>query len=256
MNRIRVIVVDDEVLARQRLLDLLKEESDVEVIAECRDGGEAIDAIERLAPDLVFLDVQMPEVDGFDVIDAVGPETMPPVVFVTAYDQYALRAFEVRALDYLLKPFDQARFRESLERVRQRSPDISDSDVGRRLLALVNDLRSGTPKADRIVVKSGGRLCFLRTSEIDWIEAAGNYLTLHAGRATHMIRGTMTTIEARLDPEKFYRVHRSSIVNMDRVQALEPSITGEYVALLANGSRVNVSRSYKDKILARLGRRE
>jgi two-component system LytT family response regulator len=253
MSSIRVLVVDDEPLARQRIVDLLKAEPDAELIAECRDGHEAVAAIEQHHPDLVFLDVQMPEADGFDVIEAVGADRMPAVIFVTAYDQYALRAFDVRALDYLLKPFDRPRFTEALDRARRRIGDAARTDVHERLVALMNDLRAGPSRANRIVVKTGGRLFFLRTEEIDWIEAAGNYLRLHAGRGTHLIRETMTTIEQRLDPAKFFRVHRSSIVNIDRVSALEPCPSGDYVAILADGTRVNVSRGHRDTVLERLG---
>jgi two-component system LytT family response regulator len=255
MRTIKAIVVDDEPLARQRLVDLLQKEPDVEVAAECHDGHQAVDAIERLSPDLVFLDIQMPEVTGFDVVEAMGDE-MPAVVFVTAYDQYALRAFEVRALDYLLKPFDEARFQDALQRARGRVVQAAETDVRQRLLNLVRDMKSSSARTDRIVVKTGGRLFFLRTEEIDWVEAAGNYLRLHAGKNRHLIRETMNGIEARLDPEKFFRVHRSSIVNIDRVQALEPCATGDYIAMLADGTRVNVSRTYRDKVLGRLGNGE
>src|SRR5512134_2376593 len=222
MKKIRTLVVDDEPLARERLASLLQPLEDVELVGECRDGEEAVIAIHDLTPDLVFLDVQMPGMSGFDVIEAVGTDRMPLVVFVTAYDQHALRAFQVRALDYLLKPFDRERFTDALQRARKQLEHAETGDLGRRLLALVKDLRRDQPRSDRLVVKSGGRLFFLRTDEIDWVEAAGNYVRLHVGGASHLLRETMTAMEARLDPEKFFRIHRCRIVNMDRIQELQP----------------------------------
>ncbi len=221
---------------------------------QCRDGEEAVTAIDQLSPDLVFLDVQMPVLNGFEVIQAVGPDKMPLVVFVTAYDQHALRAFQVRALDYLLKPFDKERFQEALQRARAHIQRDETGDLGRRLLALVKDLRRDQPKTDRLVVKSGGRLFFLRTDEIDWIEAAGNYVRLHVGTASHLLRETMNSIEARLDPEKFFRIHRSRIVNMERIQEMQPWLNGEYAVVLRNGTRVTLSRGYREKLQERLGK--
>ena len=181
MKKIRTLVVDDEPLARERLAGLLASQPDIEIVAQCRDGEEAVTAVIDHAPDLVFLDVQMPQMNGFEVIEAVGGDRMPPVIFVTAYDQHALRAFEVRALDYLLKPFDRERFNEALQRARRQIERAETGDLGRRLLALVKDLRRDQPRAERLVVKSGGRLFFLRTDEIDWVEAAGNYVRVHVG---------------------------------------------------------------------------
>lgn len=254
MRTIKALVVDDEPLARERVVSLLKEEPGVELLGECRDGQEAIAAVRGLGPDLVFLDVQMPGVDGFQVLQAVGPDHMPVVVFVTAYDQHALRAFEVRALDYLLKPFDRERFRDALQRARTQIEQQETGDLGRRLLALVKDLRPAPPRADRVVVKSGGRLFFLKTEEIDWIEAAGNYAKLHVGSASHLLRETMISLEARLDPERFVRIHRSRIVNMERVQELQPWFNGEYVVILRNGTRLTLSRGYREKLQERLGK--
>jgi two-component system LytT family response regulator len=251
-GRTRVVVADDEPLARERLRMLLSSEPWLELVAECQNGTEAIDAIQALAPDLVFLDVQMPGATGFEVIEAVGAENMPPVVFVTAYDQYALRAFDVRALDYLLKPFDRERFSEALQRARKQIEREETGDLGRRLLALVKDLRKDQPKSDRLVVKSGGRLFFLRADEIDWIEAAGNYVRLHVGTSTHLLRETMNAIEGRLDPEKFFRIHRSRIVNMERIQELQPWLNGEYAVLLRTGTRLTLSRGYREKLQDRL----
>jgi len=246
--------VDDEPLARERLASLLSAEQDIEVVAQCRDGEEAVAALEQHTPDLVFLDVQMPGLNGFEVLEAVGPEKMPLVVFVTAYDQHALRAFQVRALDYLLKPFDRDRFKDALQRARAHIQRDETGDLGRRLLALVKDLRRDQPKTDRLVVKSGGRLFFLRTDEIDWVEAAGNYVRLHVGSASHLLRETMNAIEGRLDPEKFFRIHRSRMVNMERIQEMQPWLNGEYAVLLRTGTRLTLSRGYREKLQDRLGR--
>ena len=254
MKKLRTVIVDDEPLARERLASLLSAEPDIEVVRQCRDGEEAVHAIDQLTPDLVFLDVQMPALNGFEVIQAVGPEKMPLVVFVTAYDQHALRAFQVRALDYLLKPFDRERFQEALQRARAQIQRDETGDLGRRLLALVKDLRRDQPKTDRLVVKSGGRLFFLRTDEIDWVEASGNYVRLHVGTTSHLLRETMNAIEGRLDPEKFFRIHRCRIVNMERIQEMQPWLNGEYAVVLRTGTRLTLSRGYREKLQERLGR--
>ena len=254
MKKIKVLVADDEPLARERLAGLLSQEQDIEVVGQARDGEEAVTAIHDDSPDLVFLDVQMPQMNGFDVIEAVGTDKMPLVIFVTAYDQHALKAFQVRALDYLLKPFDRERFKDALQRARKQLERDENGDLGRRLLALVKDLRRDQPKSDRLVVKSGGRLFFLRTDEIDWVEAAGNYVRLHVGPGSHLLRETMNAIEGRLDPEKFFRIHRSRIVNMERIQELQPWLNGEYAVLLRTGTRLTLSRGYREKLQDRLGR--
>ena len=254
MKKIKVLVADDEPLARERLSGLLSQEPDIEVVGQARDGEEAVTAIHDDSPDLVFLDVQMPQMNGFDVIEAVGSDKMPLVIFVTAYDQHALKAFQVRALDYLLKPFDRERFKDALGRARKQLERDENGDLGRRLLALVKDLRRDQPKSDRLVVKSGGRLFFLRTEEIDWVEAAGNYVRLHVGPGSHLLRETMNAIEGRLDPEKFFRIHRSRIVNMERIQELQPWLNGEYAVLLRTGTRLTLSRGYREKLQDRLGR--
>jgi two-component system LytT family response regulator len=254
MKKIRTLIVDDEPLARERLASLLQGEADIELVGQCRDGEEAVTAIQDQTPDLVFLDVQMPQMTGFEVIEVVGTEQMPLVIFVTAYDQHALKAFQVRALDYLLKPFDRERFNESLGRARKQIERDETGDLGKRLLALVKDLRKDQPRSDRLVVKSGGRLFFLRVDEIDWVEAAGNYVRLHVGTTSHLLRETMNAIEGRLDPEKFFRIHRSRIVNMERIQELQPWLNGEYAVLLRTGTRLTLSRGYREKLQERLGR--
>jgi two-component system LytT family response regulator len=251
---IRALVVDDEPLARERLRMLLSGHSWLEVAAECQTGIEAIDAITRLNPDLVFLDIQMPGASGFDVIQAIGPARMPLVIFVTAFDHYALQAFEVHALDYLLKPFDRERFDQALWRARQQLERRSSGDLERRLLELMQDLKPAAPRLERFVVKSGGRVFFVRSDEIDWIEAAGNYVKLHVGGDTHLFRETMNALEAQLDPDTFYRIHRSHIVNIERVKELQPWFNGEYVVFLRNGTRLTLSRGYREKLQERIGR--
>jgi two-component system LytT family response regulator len=247
MTSLRVLIVDDEPLARRRLKGLLKDEPEVEIAGECDDGPSAVAAAKRLAPDIMFLDVQMPGMDGFDVIEALGAMRCPAVVFVTAYDEYALKAFEVHAVDYLLKPFDRKRLRQALSRARALT--LHEKDLGRRLAAVMADIRAGRPEA-RFAVTSRGRVYFVRADEIDWIEASGHYLTLHVGRDAHLIRDTITNIESRLDPHRFARVHRSMIVNVDRIKELLPSFHGEYTIVLRNGTRLQSSRGHSQRLHA------
>ena len=203
----------------------------------------------------MFLDVQMPGLNGFEVIEAVGADRMPTVIFVTAYDEYALRAFEVHALDYLLKPFGRDRFQQTLQHAREILERRRAGDLGRRLLALVNDIKpEPAARLDRLVVKSGGRVFFLRTDEIDWIEAAGNYVRLHLGEESHLFRETMNRMEARLDGRRFVRIHRSRIVNTERVKELQPWFNGEHVVILQNGTRLTLSRGYREKLQEQLKR--
>jgi len=254
-TRIRALVVEDEPLARDRVVALLEAEPDVEVVGACADGKAAIAAIRQLDPDVVFLDIQIPGPDGFEVIRTVTPDAMPVVVFITAYDQYALRAFEVRALDYLLKPFDRQRFSETVQRVRRHVEERHSGELGKRLLALVQDLKpASSPRLDRIVVKDGGRVFFLRADEIDCIEAAGNYVKLHRAGQSHLIRETMSALEARLDSQVFYRIHRSAMVNIERIQELQPWFTGEYRVILRDGTKLPLSRGYRERLQERLGK--
>lgn len=251
-RKLSVVVADDEPLARERVLSLLAAEPDIDVVAQCRDGEEAVKAIAERHPDLVLLDIEMPRMDGFDVINAIGPDRMPTLIFVTAYDQHAIRAFEVRALDYLLKPFDRERFAGALRRARSQIDAQATGDLGRRLVAMMKDLKREAPRSDRLVVKSGGRLFFLRSDEIDWIEAAGNYVRLHVGPQSHLLRETMNAIEARLDPERFFRIHRSRIVNVERIQEMQPWLNGEYSIVLKTGGRLTISRGYREKLQEKL----
>lgn len=254
MTKIRAMVVDDEAMARERVVGMLRQEQDIELIGECSDGQQAIDAINTQHPDLVFLDVQMPACDAFGVIEKVGADRMPAVVFVTAYDEYALRAFEVHAIDYLLKPFGRERFQQTLQHARAHLERRRAGDLGKRLMALVQDIKPEPQKLDRLVVKSGGRVFFLRTEDIVWIEAAGNYVRLHLNEDSHLFRETMNGIEARLDPRRFVRIHRSRIVNSDRIKELQPWFNGEYVVVLQNGTRLTLSRGYREKLQERLGK--
>jgi len=252
--RTRILIADDEPLGRARIRLLLAEEPWVEIVGETADGPSTIAAIEKLQPELVFLDIQMPGGSGFDVIETIGAGRMPFVIFVTAFDRYALRAFDVHALDYLLKPFDRDRFRDALARARERIAHRSDTDLERKLLALVNDLKPGPQPLERFVIKSGGRVFFLRARDIEWIEAAGNYVKLHVGPETHVFRETMNSIESKLDPAVFFRIHRSHIVNIERVRELQPWFNGEYVVFLTSGARLTLSRGYREKLQDRIGR--
>jgi len=252
-TRIKTLIVDDETLARRRIRRLLAAESDVEVVGECGDPQKAIDVIQQRNPDLVFLDVQMPGLDGFGLLDSLPPKSVPAVIFVTAFDQYALRAFEVRALDYLLKPFDRARFRQALDRARAQIRQQGGTTLDPRLSHLLENLNSKPKQTDRVVIKSAGRIMFLRTDEIDWVEAADNYVRVHAGAESHLLRETLGTLESRLDPAKFMRIHRSTVVNIDRVKELQPWFHGDYIVILQDGSRLNLSRTYRDRVIGLLG---
>jgi two-component system LytT family response regulator len=236
-RKIRTRVVDDEPLARSNLKVLLRLDPDIDMIGECGSGAEAISEIRHARPDLVFLDVQMPECDGFDVLELLGENLPPAIVFVTAYDQYALRAFEAGALDYLLKPFDNARFNRALARVKER---IAQSKESPR-------------KLDRLVVKGSGQVWFLKPADIDWIEAADYYACLHVGNKTHLLRRPMSELEQELDQNIFCRIHRSSIVNLDRVTGLKLNTEGEYEVLLNNGAGLRLSRRYRKELETRLG---
>lgn len=248
MEKIRTVIVDDEPLARRGIRALLKEEKDVEIISECRNGREAVTAIEEQAPDLVFLDVQMPELNGFDVLEAIGAERMPSVIFVTAYDKYALRAFEVHAVDYLLKPLDGDRFSGAMQRARLQIEGNSLHKLSRQLQSLLADLKPNQKYTERLVIKSAGRIFFLGVAEIDWIEAADNYVRLHAGRESHLLRETMSSLEKKLDPDQFLRVHRSRIVNVRKIKQLQPLFRGEYDIMLQDGKRLESGRGYRDKL--------
>jgi len=248
MAKIRTLIADDEPLARRGIRAQLDEEEDIEIVSECRNGLEAVAAIEEQSPDLVFLDVQMPELDGFGVLEAVGVDRMPVVIFVTAYDQYALRAFDVHALDYLLKPVDAERFASALQRARKQIEHHNVQDLNQRLQTFLDDVRAKQKFTERLVIKSGGRIFFLNVQEIDWIEAADNYVRLHVGRDSHLLRETMNHLEKRLDPDHFLRVHRSRIINIRQIKELQPLFRGEYDIMLQDGTRLESGRGYRDKL--------
>ena len=246
---IRTLIVDDEPLARDRVKRLLRDEEDIEVVGECGNGKDAIEFIKSKNPDLVFLDIQMPEKSGLDVVKSLGGKRFPTIVFVTAYDKYALQAFDVHALDYLLKPFNRERIKRAVARAREQVEHRRMGNLDERLNSLIADLRSEKKYLERLVVKSVGRVFFLKTEEIDWIEAAGNYVKLHVGRDSHMIRETMNGIEAKLDPDKFLRIHRSTVVNIDRIKELHPMFSGDYAVILRDGTELALSRNYRDRFI-------
>lgn len=253
---LRVVVADDEPIGRQRLVRLLQAEPDTEVVAACADGAEAVEAIREHAPDLVLLDIQMPHLDGFEVVAALGDAQQPAVIFVTAHDQYAVRAFEVHAFDYLLKPVDHDRLREAIGWAVATAARIPAGSTTGRILALLEELRDrdGGRGRDRLVVRTPERAIFLRTETIDWIEAAGKFVHLHVGRAVHALRESMAELEQELDSARFLRISRSAIVNLDRVQEVQPWFQGDYVLILTDGTRLTSTRGYRENMRRLLGR--
>ena len=257
--KIKTIIVDDEPLARRNLRLLLERDPQIEILDECRNGREAIKAINTLSPDLIFLDIQMPEMDGFDVLAHVGPEHIQAIIFVTAFDQYALKAFDVHALDYLLKPFDDERFARALERAKSQIAAREINQLSERLLALLEEReteRKGAKRDERyltrLMIKAASRMMLLKVDEIDFIEADGNYAKLHVGRKTHLLREKMNDLEGRLDPAKFVRIHRSIIVNLERIKEMHPHFNGDYVVVLEDGRQLRLSRTRREQLEARL----
>jgi two-component system LytT family response regulator len=252
--KIRAIVVDDEAPARARIRQLLKDEPDFEIVAECSNGREAVTQTLEARPDLVFLDVQMPRLSGLDVCDALSSASaLPRVIFVTAYDEHALKAFELHAIDYLLKPFDRERFQKALNHARDRLRRGKSAASDQHMEAFLEDLRSGYYKNERLVFKENGRVIFVRSESVDWIEADGNYVRIHAGEDSHYIRGTLARLEAQLPATRFMRISRSVLVNLDRVKELQPLFYGDYSVILQNGSRLTMSRNYRDRIESLIG---
>ena len=262
MDQIRTIIVDDEPLGRSRIAALLEDEEDIEVIAQCGDGVEALRVIGESNPDLLFLDVQIPEMTGFDLLDALDRFNPPVVIFVTAHDEFALRAFDVHALDYILKPFDDERFYHALDRARAQIRDHDATALHHRLrdfLTDAPDFRRGPSTSEnerrrltRIVVKDGDRILFLKVDDVDWIEAADYYAKIHVGGHTYLIRETLANLEEQLDPERFVRIHRSTIVNLDRVQEMQPWFHGAFVVILVDGTELRLSRSRREHLQSRL----
>jgi two-component system LytT family response regulator len=244
----KALIVDDEPLAREGLRMLLAEDSDVGSIHQAKDGRDAVAAIRDARPDLVFLDVQMPEMDGFAVIRDIGPEHMPPVIFVTAHDDYAIQAFEIHAIDYLLKPVTSARFREALRRAKLRLAKQPAEDANRQILSLLETIASPRRHITRLAVRSAGKTVFVDVQDLDWIKAAENYVELHAGPKTHLLHVTLNTLEKSLDSEVFLRIHRSLIVNVKRIKELQPAFHGEYVVTLRDGTQLQSGRVYHEKL--------
>jgi two-component system LytT family response regulator len=253
---IRVLVADDQPMARERLVSLLAAEPDVEVAGVAASGQEAVEQIRQSCPDLVFLDLQMPGMDGFKVIEAIGVDRMPLTVFVTAYDEYAVRAFDVQALDYLLKPFGRHRFQSALDRARRHVARERRGEMAERLTQLLRGGRSPQSSGgDRLLIKSGGRVSFVDVDQIDWVEAEGNYVRIHAGDQVHVMRETMHRLVERIGPHRFFRTHRSRIVNIDRVKELLIAGGGDYQVVLHDGTKIGLSRLYRDALQEQLARR-
>lgn len=248
MKKIRTLIVDDEPLARSRIRDLLSGDDDLMVIGECSDGDQAIISILQHKPDLVFLDIQMPERDGFEVISVVGKENMPEVIFVTAFDEYALRAFDVYAIDYLLKPYTEARFRQALERTKEQLSKDNKPGADERLLALLESIKPAQDYLKRITVNTRGRLSFLETNKIDWVKAEGNYARLYVGPDTFHLRETISNLETQLDRAQFIRINRSTIVNINYIKELQQLFHGDYKVLLQDGTELTLSRRFRHRL--------
>ena len=253
--KIRTIIVDDETLARERIRKLLEADAEIEIAGEASNGLDAVKLVQKEKPALIFLDVQMPELDGFGVLEKLAREKLPAIIFVTAHDKFALKAFEVHAIDYLLKPFDRARFQIALQRAKEKIQQTSATEkVDQRFSHLIADLRSETKLPDRLAVKIEGRILVLKIDDLDWIEADGNYVKLHVGKDCHLMRETLSALETRLPAQNFFRVSRSAIVNADRIKELQPMFHGDHILLLRDGTRVTLSRNYRDKLQSWFGR--
>ncbi|MGH7717765.1 MAG: LytR/AlgR family response regulator transcription factor [Gemmatimonadaceae bacterium] len=263
---LRVVVADDEPLARERMLRLLEADEDVEVVGVCESGEQTVEAIQSTSPDLVLLDVQMSDLDGFGVLSRLDPAKMPLVIFVTAFDEYALSAFRVHALDYLVKPLDPEQFAEAMQRAKQHARQSSAAGEPQRIAELLEHVRAAQRELgrlvsrsagrflDRLLVRVDGRLMFVKVDDIDWIEAAGNYVRLHLGKQSHLLRESMSRLEGALDPGNFQRIHRATIVNVDRIREMQPWFSGEYLVLLHDGTRLKLSRFYRDRFVEQFNR--
>ncbi len=248
MTPITAVIADDEPLARERIRTLLAAFPQVTIVGEARDGKEALKIINELHPSLLFLDVQMPEMDGFAVLDQIDSDAAPAVIFVTAYDAFALRAFEVHAIDYLLKPFTQYRFGRAMQHTLRRLRDSNGEHLEPRLVSLLESIRSEKKAQERVAIRTDEGVYFVRISEVDWLEASGNYVKIHAGSQEHVLRDSLKNFEERLDPNRFLRVHRSAIVNLDSIQRLEPWFHGEYSVVLRDGTKLTSSRTYSERL--------
>jgi two-component system, LytTR family, response regulator len=249
---ISILIADDEPLAREGVRQLLALHADVTIVAEAHDGVHAVELIEEMKPDLVFLDIQMPELDGFGVIKEIGVEGMPTTIFVTAYDEFALKAFEVHAFDYLLKPIESERFAEALDRARTQIALKDTTDSGDKLRRLLESLQPNKQMLQRLAIKSTGKITFVNTADIEWIQANGDYVWIHAQGKKSLLREKISDLNSKLDPQQFVRIHRSTLVNIDRIKDLEPMFYGDYAVNLHNGTKLTLSRSYRDKLFSLL----
>jgi two-component system, LytTR family, response regulator len=252
---IRTVIVDDEPLSRELLREMLDQERDVSVVGEFQDGNEAVQGIQSLKPDLVFLDIQMPEQNGFQVIESLGAAPMPAIIFVTAYDKYAVQAFEVHALDYLLKPFDEDRLGAALRHARDRLAQPDRGDTSRRILSMLEQITAGSRYREHLVIKGDGRAYLQPVREIEWIEASGKHVHIHAGSETRSMRATMIDLEQKLNPRRFLRVSRSAIVNVDRIREIAPWFNGEFLVTMKSGAQVPSTRGYRQTLVDLLEKR-
>lgn len=252
-TRIRALVVDDEPLAREMIREMLENDSEVEIVGECSNGREAVEAIRSSAPDIVFLDIQMPELGGFEVLESLEPKATPYVIFVTAYDQYAVRAFEVHALDYLLKPYDRERFEAAWQRAKEQIKLDRTSRRDQDIIALLEELKAGPRYLERLVIKNGGRVFFLHVHDVYCIEAEGNYVRVYDNQKGYLLRETISSLEEQLDPKQFLRIHRSAIVKIDRIKEMQPWFHGEYRIIMENGKQLALSRNYRSNLQEAVG---
>ena len=251
---LRTILVDDEPLARTHVRGLLAEHPELEVVGEAGNGRDAVALIAREQPDLVFLDIQMPELDGFGVVQAIGAEHMPVTIFVSAYDEYALKAFEAHALDYLMKPVDRERFRHAVERAIRAIRRDAGADARAPLAKLIDQLRQDRRPVDRLAIKQDGRVIFLRIPDIDWVETDGDHVRIHIGPHVYVHRMTLTRLEEKLSESQFLRIHRSTLVNVDRIREMQPWFQGDYVLIMHDGTRLTTGRSYRERLKGLLER--
>lgn len=253
-DRIRAFLVEDEPLAREKLRTMLRKDAEIEIVGEAANGKQAVEGIEAQQPDLLFLDVQIPGMDGFRVLETLKVEKLPVIIFVTAYNQYALKAFEFYALDYLLKPFDRQRLTKAVDRAKTQIRKERGTQLNEGILELLRELKEKPKHLSRIAIRTDGRVFFVKAEEIDWIGAEGNYVSLHMGKESYLLRETITNMEGQMDPARFLRIHRSTIVNIDRVKELQPWFHGEYRVLLRDGTQLVLSRSYRDKFHETFGK--
>jgi two-component system LytT family response regulator len=251
---IRALVIDDEPLARDMIREMLESHPEAEIIGECAGGREAVETIKTLSPDLIFLDIQMPELGGFEILESFKDSPAPYVIFVTAYDQYAVRAFEVHALDYLLKPFDRERFETAWQRAKARLTEDRLQQRDQHILTLLEELKAGPSYLERLVIKTEGRVFFLDVNDIHCIEAEGNYIRVYNGQKTYLLRETISGLESQLNPKVFLRIHRSSIVRIDKIKELQPWFHGEYHVIMENGKQLTLSRNYRTNLQDAVGK--